>query len=144
MKQFIAFFATLALILCVLQTATAQIGNGRFQIYTLDTLTNADTIIWEFDRPVWDLNTYERSYQIAFTKISGTTACNCIIQETMYQSGTDWINVDTIAFGNASSTVFDTGNLTGVKLRLNCISSGTMSASIKGILRIRRKLGAVQ
>jgi hypothetical protein len=144
MKRFIAFFAILAAILLVQQTATAQVGNGRFQIYSLDTLTNADTIVWEFDRPIWDLNTYERTYQVAFTKISGTTACNCFVQETFYQSGTDWITTDTITFGNASATVFDTANLTGVRLRLRCISSGTMAASIKGILRIRKKLGAEQ
>lgn len=141
MKAFKFLLLGFALLFAVAQSANAQIGNGRFQIYSLDTLTNADTLILEFDRNIWDLNTYERSYQLAFTKISGTTACNCIVQETFYQSGTDWINTDTIVFGNASSTVFDTGDLTGVRLRLNCISTGTMSASLKGILRIRKKLG---
>lgn len=137
--KFLKIFLAFSLFLALSMAATAQVGAGRFQTYTLDTLTNADTLVLTFDKAVWDLGEYERTYQLAFTKISGTTSCTCLVQETMYSSGTDYITTDTISFANASSTVFDTADITGVKLRLYCTSSGTMSASLKGILRVRRK-----
>lgn len=134
-------FLLLAAILCAAFSpqASAQVNDGRFVAFSLDTFTNADTIALNFDKNVWDLDKYDRTFQLAFTKISGTTSATCLVQETMYSAGTDWITTDTISFGNASSTVFDTADLTGVRLRLYCTSSGTMSASLKGMLRVRRK-----
>ena len=131
----------MALFLCaaISPQAQAQVNDGRFVSFSLDTFTNADTIVLSFDKNVWDLDKYDRTFQLAFTKISGTTSATCLVQETMYSAGTNWITTDTISFGNASSTVFDTADVTGVRLRLYCTSTGSMSASIKGILRVRRK-----
>ena len=139
MKTLFKLFSILALLIFTVAVAQAQIGQGRFQTYELDTFTNADTITLSFDKNMWDLNKYERTYQLVWTKISGTTSCTCLVQENLYSTGSNWITTDTISFANASSTIFDTADVTGTRLRLYCISSGTMSASLKGILRVRRK-----
>jgi len=139
LKIILGLFLALFLCAAISPQAQAQVNDGRFVSFSLDTFTNADTIVLSFDKNVWDLDKYDRTFQLAFTKISGTTSATCLVQETMYSAGTNWITTDTISFGNASSTVFDTADVTGVRLRLYCTSTGSMSASIKGILRVRRK-----
>lgn len=116
----------------------AQIYAGRIHEFDLDTLTNAETVTLPFPKSVNTMDVYDYLYQIKAENLSGTTAANVIVQESLFSTGNYWVPVDTIAV-SGSSDLFATGTVQGVRQRLVIVGSGTQSTQIEVIARIRKR-----
>jgi hypothetical protein len=133
---------------------TNSVGQGRYFNYPpsatgQDTLTNADTIIYDVPFKVTDLNRYEFKLHAYAARLTGTETINVYIQEQVFleNSLSHWINTDTIAMGALGAggvyNAIYTKELAGTRIRLNIIASGTTSsAAIKWQGVLRRKDGA--
>jgi opacity protein-like surface antigen len=153
------FITTLAL-LALAFTAVAQpysansVGQGRFFFYPnnaakQDTLANADTITYHVPFKITDLNRYELKLQTYAARLTGTETINVYVQQQLFidDNLTHWVNTDTIAIGalgsGATSNRITSIDVTGTRIRLYVLASGTTSSAIirwQGILR--RKDGA--
>lgn len=131
----IHFILGLALMtMLFVNTAQAQIGNGRLYSFDVDTLTNADTLTFNFP---WTLSDdYDYTIEVTCTNLSGTTAVTAKLQESVGGSG--YAVKDTVAF-TATATEFLTGSNTGRYHRYYLTSSGTQSTQVKIWVWYRRK-----
>jgi hypothetical protein len=133
---------------------TNSIGAGRYFYYPetaskVDTLVNADTILYDVPFKVTDLNRYEHKVHIHAARLTGTETINIYLQEQVFLDDnlSHWIDTDTIAIGalgaGATYNAIYTAQLSGTRLRYRVIASGTTSsASIKWQGVLRRKDGA--
>lgn len=137
----------LSLIAALLLSAiglNAQVQNGRYDALALDTLTNADTIVWEFPNYIPATDEYEWTYQIKADSLDGTPSFTVYIQETFFNSsGTKqhWVNTDTIAVSGIGTVynAFASGTQTATYHRAYIVSDSTQSTSLQAYRVIARK-----
>lgn len=138
MKSKIRNLVLLAGLLFLVAGLQAQIYAGRTHTFDTDTLTNAETVTLPFPKNVNTMDVYDYLYQIKAENLSGTTAANVIVQESLFDSGNFWVPVDTVAV-SGSSDLFVTGTVQGVRQRLVIVGSGTQSTQLQVIGRIRKQ-----
>ncbi len=109
--------------------------------FTLDTLTNTETVNFELPSKVEGL--YDISYVIVDTEISGTATNTMQLQQTVCATCSDaWVNVGSgnavTATGNSVMSAVGATNSWGYRYRLQAVNSGTGVHSVK-IYAIARK-----
>lgn len=116
MKQFLFAFA-----LILTASALSAQGNGRIYDFTVDTLTNVETL--NFLYPDNIRGDYKYTWQVSATNVSGTSTATALVQERLGDSHA-WITVDTIAISGTSAGFHDSRTW-GRQQRVNIVSSGT-------------------
>lgn len=121
-----------------LQTqADAQIRSGRVIDFTLDTLTNADTLVLNPNQALSATSDYDYVWQFNATNLTGTSTGTCVIKESLLGTGF-FINVDTFTISGTTAG-FETGVTVGRYQKCECITSGTGTTQLKAIAAYRRK-----
>jgi hypothetical protein len=120
-------------------SAEAQIRKGRFDQFTVDTLTDAGTLTWDTGREITDYDPIDFTWHITADSLSGTTDVTIYIQESLNPAGGDWVNVDTISISADGYNAFTSGTVTGARQRLSIVGAGTQSTSLKAWVRYRKK-----
>lgn len=134
----------LSLVLLLMVTIGCQTGvaqqmrDGRFDSFALDTLTDVETKTWDMAREMIDYDPYDYTWHVTATNLTGTTAVSFIVQESLNPDGGDWVNVDTVAITDDYNN-FISGTVTGARQRLQLVSSGTHTTSVKAWVRYRKK-----
>jgi hypothetical protein len=124
-------------------TAEAQIRAGQTFTFELDTLTDADAIIHLVNKDLNESEAYDLQVHCVVDSISGTTSVTGYIQETLYD-GAEWTTTGTITI-TADSLTNSTYNKiishspVARQLRINWVSTGTQSTSVKSKMKFRRK-----
>jgi hypothetical protein len=124
----------------------AGFSNMWSQAFTLDTLTNTETVNYEFEKK-FDYAS-DIAWQVNDIEISGTATNLVLVQQTACATCTDWITTDTLASITATGNQtihlthdpeYSTQNLLwGYRCRLRMSNSGTGVHSVKIYALARR------
>jgi len=141
---YIKVIGMLLFLLCAFAfNAEAQIRAGQTFTFALDTLTDADAIIHLVNKDMNESEEYDLQIHCVLDSISGTTAVTGYIQETLYD-GSDWtttgtITITTDSLTNSAYNKIISHSPVARQLRINWVSTGTQSTSLKSKLKFRRK-----
>jgi len=135
MKAIFRAVPLLLLMLACTLTATAQIGPGRLNNLSTDTLTNADTLSVGLVQSLDEEYTY--IWQVTATNLSDTTNVTAYVQERMSEDHA-WYNRDTISFSDTGTTIV-TGNTLGRYQRLILYAANTGQTEVDMTYWYRRR-----
>jgi hypothetical protein len=117
--------------------ADAQIRTGEIFDFTLDTMTNADTLVLDPNEALGARDDYDYVWQFNAVNLTGTSTGTCLIKESLLGTGF-FITRDTFTI-SGSSAGFETGITVGRYQKCECITSGTGTTQLKVIAAFRRK-----
>lgn len=137
MKKLLTIFGFL---LCAF-TISAQ-KDFLYKAFTIDTLTDAETVYFTFPTTMQGL--YEYQFQIQVDSLSGNTAGTVYVQSASDRKGTNYVNVTSKTYtvvGAATQTGgFITGVGYGTNYRLAVVGTGTQSTKLT-VSAVFKKIG---
>lgn len=137
----VLFVLTLAFTVVPTTDADAQVRAGRWYQFDADTIGNATgftTAEFLFPYQLSSSTKFGYAIQLRGIAISGSNTFQAIVQESLFNSGDNWINVDTISLTGAGN-VFTVGTLTGVRQRIYVTNSGSGSKRLECVVRYREE-----
>jgi hypothetical protein len=124
--------------------ANAQNRDFYYQVFDLDTVTNAGTVTFVFDKATALEGLYEYSWQVEADSLSGSTAAVAYLEESNDYLGTTYTPVSekTVTIdGPGNSDGILTGTMYGTRQRLRVVGTGTQSTKVYVAVVYKKKNG---
>ena len=119
--------------------ADAQVRTGRWYTFPVDTVSNvtgSTTIDFTFPYQLSASGNFSYAVQLNATAVSGSNTFLAIVQESLFDTGDNWVTVDTLNITGAGA-VLETGTAVGIRSRIRVTNSGTGVKLLNCVVRYR-------
>lgn len=139
MKYIASKMKYIAIIICLCFFAfSASAQRNVNVVFTVDTLDNAETLTFTLAKPILDYG--DMFFHVAADSLSGATAGTIYYEMSTDEAGTEWTTLATDVLNGVSiDESYEETGFTGVRARIRCVGSGTMSTEISPSISFKRR-----